>query len=119
ARDRRLFARPYQTSNVDNLTGIVKVDQLEINKDIRTESWVNKELEMTAREIELLVILGTNPERAVSREEMLHHVWGNDYFGSDRAVDELVKRIRKKIPEINLDTVWGFGYRLSDKEAAE
>src|SRR5699024_7481197 len=109
ARVRRLFARTYQTFKVEHDTDIIKVVQLEINE----------ESEVTVKEFELLIMLAKNPERAFSREELLHHVWGNDYFGSDRAVDDLVKRIRKKIPEINLDTVWGFGYRLSDKEAAE
>ena len=119
ARVRRLFARTYQTIKVENDTDIIKVDQLEINEDKRKVSWNNEEIEVTVKEFELLIMLAKNPERAFSREELLHHVWGNDYFGSDRAVDDLVKRIRKKIPEINLDTVWGFGYRLSDKEAAE
>ena len=41
---------------------------------------------------------------------------GEDYFGSDRAVDDLVKRIRKKLNDIPLETVWGYGYRLRDKE---
>src|SRR5699024_4933374 len=97
ARVRRLFARTYQT---------IKVDQMEINEDKRKVSWNNEEIEVTVKEFELLIMLAKNPERAFSREELLHHVWGNDYFGSDRAVDDLVKRIRKKIPEINLDTVW-------------
>ena len=43
-------------------------------------------------------------------------IWGNDYFGSDRAVDDLIKRIRKKMGNIPLETVWGFGYRLRKDE---
>ncbi len=74
------------------------------------------DIEVTIKEFDLLVMFAKNPERAFSREELLTHVWGNDYFGSDRAVDDLVKRIRKKIPEINLETVWGHGYRYSDQE---
>src|SRR5699024_7146074 len=109
---RRLLARIYQSIKVEKETDIQKVDHMENNEHKRKVSWYNEENEVTVKEFELLIMLAKNPERAFSREELLHHVWGNDYFGSDRAVDDLVKRIRKKIPEINLDSVWGFGYRL-------
>src|SRR5699024_8307595 len=93
-RDRRLIARTNKPITVENDTDIIKVDQLEINEDKRKVSWNNEEIEVTVKEFELLIMLAKNPERAFSREELLHHVWGNDYFGSDRAVDDLVKRIR-------------------------
>src|SRR5699024_8572366 len=78
ARVRRLFARTYQTIKVENDTDIIKVDQLEINEDKRKVSWNNEEIEVTVKEFELLIMLAKNPERAFSREELLHHVWGND-----------------------------------------
>lgn len=40
-------------------------------------------------------------------------IWGNDYFGSDRAVDDLVRRLRKKMPLLNVNAIYGYGYRLS------
>ena len=48
-----------------------------------------------------------------SREDILKKIWGEDYFGSDRAVDDLVRRLRKKMPNLNVSTIYGFGYRLS------
>lgn len=44
----------------------------------------------------MLMVFAGSPNRAFTREELLGHVWGEDYFGSDRAVDHLIKRIRKK-----------------------
>lgn len=115
ARVRRLFARSYQNIKVEN-ENYIQSGKLSIDKDARKVTWNNQVIEVTVKEFDLLVMLAKNPERAFSREELLTHVWGNDYFGSDRAVDDLVKRIRKKIPDINLETVWGHGYRYSDQE---
>src|SRR5699024_12463995 len=89
ARVRRLFARTYQTIKVENDTDIIKVDQLEINEDKRKVSWNNEEIEVTVKECELLIMLAKHPERGFYREELLHLVWGDDYFGSDRAVDKI------------------------------
>ena len=54
-----------------------------------------------------------NINKSFSREEILESVWGDDYFGSDRAVDDLVRRLRKKCKDLNILTVYGYGYRLS------
>ena len=43
----------------------------------------------------------------------LNIVWGNDYYGTDRVVDDLVRRLRKKMPDININTIYGYGYRLT------
>ncbi len=75
-----------------------------------------EEVETTSKEFHMLEILMQEPNRAFSRDELLNRVWGEDYFGSDRAVDDLVKRLRKKLPDIPIETVWGYGYRLRDRE---
>ena len=67
---------------------------------------------MTTLEFDLLILFLKNKEKTFSREEILNVVWGNDYFGSDRVVDDLVRRVRKKLPELNLDAIYGYGYRL-------
>lgn len=74
------------------------------------------EVDVTAKEFLLLEITLRDRNRAFSREELLNRVWGEDYFGSDRAVDDLVKRLRKKMPDIPLETVWGYGYRMREQE---
>lgn len=52
---------------------------------------------------------------AFEREQILHHVWEEDYFGTDRVVDDLVRRLRKKMPELRLETLYGFGYRMVER----
>ena len=64
-------------------------------------------------EFDLLILLVENINKSFSREDILNAVWGNDYFGSDRAVDDLVRRLRKKMPLLNVNTIYGYGYRLS------
>jgi two-component system response regulator CssR len=92
------------------------VDSLLIYKGDRRVFWNEEEQEVTTKEFDMLQLFAENVNRAFSREELLVHVWGEDYFGSDRAVDDLVKRIRKKLDDIQLETVWGYGYRLRSEE---
>lgn len=76
----------------------------------------NQEIEFTAKEVELLVFLVKNKGKVVNREELLYKVWGYDYIGDTRAVDTLIKRIRKKIakasPEFCIKSVYGVGYKF-------
>ena len=51
--------------------------------------------------------------KSFSRDEILDKVWGTEYFGSDRVVDDLVRRLRAKMPKLNINTIYGYGYRLS------
>ena len=53
-----------------------------------------------------------NKSIAISREQVLTKVWDENYFGSDRVVDDTLRRLRKKLPNINIKTIYGFGYRL-------
>ncbi|MCI8347570.1 MAG: response regulator transcription factor [Bacilli bacterium] len=72
----------------------------------------NKEIQLTTLEFDLLLLFLKNIEKSFSREEILNLVWGNDYFGTDRVVDDLVRRLRKKMPKLNINTIYGYGYRL-------
>jgi DNA-binding response OmpR family regulator len=73
-------------------------------------------LEATTREFDLLSLLLQHPQRTFNRQELLDRVWGYDYEGSERAVDDLVKRLRKKLKaagsSTTVKTIWGYGYRL-------
>ena len=69
-------------------------------------------VEMTTKEFELLILFVHNKGKAYSREDILNKIWGADYFGSDRVVDDTLRRLRKKIPSLNIHTLYGFGYRL-------
>ena len=77
------------------------------------QGYDNKEIKLTTLEFDLLLLFINNIGKSFSREEILSSVWGDDYFGSDRVVDDLVRRLRKKLKEINISTIYGYGYRLS------
>jgi two-component system response regulator ResD len=68
--------------------------------------------ELTPKEYKLLLFLAQNPHQALSREKILLHVWGDDFFGTDRTVDTHVKMLREHIKPYDklIDTVWGVGY---------
>ncbi len=70
-------------------------------------------ISLTSKETDMVLLLIDNINVSFTRDQLLNKVWGNDYFGSDRVVDDLIKRIRKKMPEFNIETIYGYGYRLS------
>ena len=73
----------------------------------------DKEIVLTTLEFDLFMLIFKNKDKCFSREEILASVWGSDYFGSDRVVDDLIRRLRKKLPNIKLKSIYGYGYRLS------
>lgn len=92
---------------------------LQVLPEERRVLWNHQEVDLTMKEFELLQVFALHPNRAFTREELLSLVWGEDYFGSDRAVDHLIKRVRKKMAELPIEAVWGHGYRLRVNEGAE
>ncbi len=69
-------------------------------------------IELTNKEFELLLFFLKNVNQAFAREDILKHVWGENYYGSDRVVDDLLRRLRHKMPELKIETIYGYGYRL-------
>ncbi len=74
-------------------------------------------LDLTIKEYDLFYFLASNRNMVFNRDQLLSAVWGEDYFGDSRSVDDLVKRIRKKLAvvgsELEITTVWGYGYKIS------
>lgn len=70
-------------------------------------------INLTTLEYDLLIMFLDNKNKSFSREDILKIVWGDDYFGSDRVVDDLVRRLRRKMPKLSINTIYGFGYRLT------
>ena len=103
-----LIKRTYSKS-----TEIIVYDEYKIDLDKRQVTSNTKELSLTTLEFDLLILFLKNKNKSFSRNNILEKVWGNDYYGSDRVVDDLVRRIRKKMPKLRLNTIYGFGYRLS------
>lgn len=71
-----------------------------------------EKLRLTLREFELLGALMQNAGKVLSRQQLLNHAWGYDYFGDDRIVDVHIKNLRKKLNSDVIATVKGVGYKL-------
>lgn len=80
-------------------------------------------LKLTNTEYNLLTYLIENQDRAIAREELLNHIWGYESSVETRVTDDTIKRLRKKIRSensfVSIDTVWGFGFKLSNTEKEE
>lgn len=88
------------------------IGDYEILVDQRTVMFDNTPIELTSKEFDLLLLLAENLRHSFSREDILMKVWGQDYFGSDRVVDDTIRRVRKKMPKAHIETLYGFGYRM-------
>jgi two-component system, OmpR family, response regulator CssR len=69
-------------------------------------------VDLTSKEFDILLLFKNHQGQAFSREQVLRQVWGDDYFGTDRVVDDLIRRLRKKMPELRIETMYGYGYRM-------
>lgn len=91
--------------------GNIKVD---VNK--REFSVDGKPLDITPTEFALMVYLLERKDQAVSREDLLKHVWKFDFEADTRATDDVIKRLRKKLvtaeADVKIQSVWGYGFRL-------
>lgn len=67
-------------------------------------------INLTTLEFDLLYMFVTNINKSFSRDDILNNIWGENYFGTDRVVDDLVRRLRKKMPELDINTIYGYGY---------
>ena len=85
--------------------------EIDINK--RIVMYDNKEINLTTLEFDLLILFINNINKSLDRELILNKIWGSGYYGSDRVVDDLVRRLRKKMNKLKINTIYGYGYRLS------
>lgn len=90
----------------------ISVDGYELDEEQRKIYADNVEIELTTKEFDLLMMFIKNKGIAFSRDKILENVWDENYFGSDRVVDDTLRRLRKKLPNLNIHTIYGYGYRL-------
>lgn len=83
-----------------------------INHKSREIRLVDEIIDLTTKEYDLILYFAKNQDIALSREQILDYIWGEDYFGSDRVVDDLIRRIRRKMTQLNLETIYGYGYKV-------
>lgn len=93
------------------------VGNVQISEAFRRVDVCGQEVGLTGREYELLLFLSQHLDRPFSREQLIQQVWNYDFYGEVRVVDDLVKRLRKKLVQVqatlSIDTVWGFGYKAA------
>ena len=102
----------------DHETTTYQIKDLKIDDSKRVCSVKDKELSLTNNEYMLLAYLVKNKNISFTRENLIQNIWGYDYVGESRMIDDLVKRLRKKLKsfdaQVEITTVWGYGYRIDD-----
>ena len=98
---------------------VIRLQDLQIDLFQHKVRVRDKEVDLTSKEFALLSLMASHPGRVFSREKLLEHVWGYDYYGDARTVDVHVRHLREKIepepstPQLIL-TVWGAGYKFRE-----
>lgn len=91
--------------------------ELVIDTESHKVFYQEKEIELTYKEFELLKLLVSNKEKVFTREVLLDHVWGYDYYGETRTVDVHIRYLRSKLSKYGveeaIETVRGVGYRFA------
>ena len=85
----------------------ISIDGYELDEEQRKIYADNVEIELTTKEFDLLMMFIKNKGIAFSRDKILENVWDENYFGSDRVVDDTLRRLRKKLPNLNIHTIYG------------
>ena len=114
-RTNKLVERLYGKEKAEIMDKTVNISEYVINKNQRTVLLGDEEIQLTNKEFELLIYFVENINHLVSREQILIKIWGDNYFGSDRVVDDTIRRLRKKMDRLSIDTVYGYGYKLVPK----
>lgn len=111
-RTNKLLERIYGKTNNEPIDVTLNIGAYKISKKQRTVFLEEQEIQMTNKEFELLNYFVENKNNVISRDQILNGVWGHDYFGSDRVIDDTIRRLRRKMDKLNLETVYGYGYKL-------
>lgn len=104
--------------NQKSVQKIIRCKDIEIFPDERRILMDQTEIEFTSKEYDFILYLTQNMNKVFTREQLITNIWGYEYIGDIRAIDDLVKRVRKKLSqaesELNIVTVWGYGYKICD-----
>ncbi|HSH36193.1 response regulator transcription factor, partial [Schnuerera sp.] len=95
---------------------IINIPPYIVEEKSRRVKLENGLIDLTSKEFDLLLYFAKNQGIALSREQILEAVWGSNYFGTDRVVDDLIRRLRKKMPKLRIETIYGYGYRMIENE---
>jgi len=116
----KAILRRSATKNSNLNDQVMYVDDFIINMLGRKVIVNGKEVGLTAKEFDLLILLATNPGKVFNREELLEIIWGYEYYGDLRTVDVHMRRLREKIEKDSNNyeyvlTKWGVGYYFRNR----
>ncbi|WP_027365506.1 response regulator transcription factor [Desulfotruncus alcoholivorax] len=112
-RTHRLLERVYKSADHDNT--VINLGPYTLYVDKRIIQKGPDMIDLTSKEYELALLFGKHKGQALSREQIISKIWGDDYVGTDRSVDDLVRRLRRKMQDLRIETIYGFGYRMAGK----
>lgn len=107
----RVHLRPLFGSDENDADGI-HVGKLQINLATRCVICADKEVILTRTEFDLLAFLARHAGRVFTRDELLDQVWGYNHYPTTRTVDTHILQLRQKLPEVEIETLRGVGYRM-------
>jgi len=115
ARIKAIMRRTSQRGKKEVVSKVIESGQLVLDCDSRRVTIEQKEINLTAKEFDVLELLMLNPNKVYGREQLLKLVWGEDYPGDVRTVDVHIRRLREKIEPSPSEpkyvhTKWGVGY---------
>lgn len=115
ARIKAIIRRTKKQEVVAEKSKTVEIGEMRLNSESRRVFIGDKEVNLTAKEFDVLELLAFNPNKVYSRENLLNIVWGYEYPGDVRTVDVHIRRLREKIEENPsnpkfVHTKWGVGY---------
>ena len=117
ARVRSLLRRSRKNNDNDTVVRELTFGALKLFQERRSALLNGKLLTLTPSEFDFLAYLVKHSNRAVSRNELLQELWQVNWQTDTRAADDLVKRLRRKLrnmhSSVHIETVWGFGFRIS------
>ena len=93
---------------------VIEIGGLKMDTDARRVFFNDREINLTVKEFDVLVLLITHPNKVYSRDKLLSLIWGDSYIGEARTVDVHVSRLRDKLSMVSgkqfIHTKWGVGY---------
>ncbi|MCT4663195.1 MAG: response regulator transcription factor [Tissierellales bacterium] len=116
-RIKNIFKRIDKESSSES--DLIEIKDIKIHRTRRTVlTETGEEIKYTNKEYDLFEYLAINKNIPCTREKLIEEIWGYNYIGDTRMIDDLIKRIRKKLKDANsklsISTVWGYGYRMDD-----
>ncbi|PAB60120.1 response regulator transcription factor [Anaeromicrobium sediminis] len=110
-RANRIIETRYRRTSITDNVNTVKFRDYIIDETQRAVFKNNMPIELTSKEFDFLKLLAKNTGQAFSREQIINCIWGVNSYVNDRVVDDLIRRLRRKLPNLRIETIYGYGYR--------